>query len=271
MSKQYNIRWSEADNTKLQRAVKNFNAKVTRLQKKYADTDVIIPEKVSMKEMRELVNTRRDLNRELKSLQRFTERGSEFIVDIPNTDHNIQVTKWQKDEMTMRARVVNRRRNKRRKDLEERELEQGGKPLGYTVGDIGMGKVDKVALRPTKPFTKSMSKHEVKAKMEHLRRESQSDYWNKKDYMLRDNYIKALKENYNERDIQDVIKSIEEMDIEDFKDKLFKNPEDFNTAYPPSQDEYIGYILQLKTMWVTGDDMIGAFVPRYHEVKKPKK
>lgn len=251
MSKQYNIRWSEKDNKELQRAVKNFNAKVKRLEKKYSGTDVIIPEKVTVKQMRELVNTRRDLQRELKSLQKFTERGSEAVITIPNTDNNIQVTKWQKEEMTKRARVINRKRNQRLKALEEKELQQGGKSLGYTRGDIGMGKADQIALRPTHTFTKRMTKYDVKAKFEHFMRESQSDYWNKRDILMRDNFIKAIQENFNPKDVEDVVEAILNMDLEEFKETLLEDPEDFNTAYPPDAEQYTGYLSQLKSTWLS--------------------
>lgn len=250
MSKQYQIRWSQDDSQELARAVKNFNAKVARLEKKFADSDVIIPERVSVKQMRELVNTRRDLQREVKSLQRFTQRGSEEVITVPNTDNNIQVTKWQRDEMSRRAGIINRKRNQRRKELETTELTNQGKSLGYTRGDIGMGKVEQISLKPTHSFTKRMSKGDVRAKFQHFLRESQSDYWNKRDILMRDNFIKALQENFNPEDIKDVIKEIQNMDIDKFKDKLLENPEDFNTAYPPDDEQYEGYLNQLKSSWI---------------------
>lgn len=251
MSKQYNIRWSEADNQELTRAVKNFNAKVKRLEKKYGNSDVILPEKVSMKQMRELISTRRDLQRELKSLQSFTQRGSETIITIPNTDNNIQVTKWQRDEMTKRASVINRKRTIRRKELEQTELENRGKALGYTRGDIGMGKVEAIQLRPTSTFTKKMSKADVKAKWEHFMRESQSDYWKKRDVLMRENFIKALEQNFNPKDVKDIVANIRNMDLDEFKDKLLADPEDFSTAYPPDEEQYQAYLSKLRSTWQT--------------------
>ena len=250
MSKQYNIRWSEADNQELARAVKNFNAKVKRLEDKYSGSGVIIPEKVSMKQMRELINTRRDLQRELKSLQSFTQRGSETIISIPNTDNNIQVTKWQRDEMTKRASIINRKRTIRRKELEQTELESRGRDLGYTRGDIGMGKVEAMQLRPTSTFTKKMSKADVKAKFEHFMRESQSDYWKKRDVLMRENFIKALEQNFNPKDVKDIVENIRNMDLDKFKDKLLSNPEDFNTAYPPDEEQYEAYLSELRSTWM---------------------
>ena len=74
MRKQYNIKWNESDGAELRRTVKNFNAKISRLQKKYNDDPKklsALPEKVSVKQIKDLVATRQDLKRELNSLQRF--------------------------------------------------------------------------------------------------------------------------------------------------------------------------------------------------------
>lgn len=250
MSKQYNIRWSENDLKELKRSVKNFNAKVKRLETKYKNSDVILPEKLSVKELKEIVTTRRDLQRELKSLQSFTQRGSEEIVDIPNTNNNIQMTKWQREEMSKRAKLINDKRYYRRQKLESQSLSNQGKPLGYTRGDIGMGKIDANQLKPTKAFTKSMDKYSTAEKMKHLMRESQSDYWHKRDILMRENFIKALEENFNPEDIKDVVSKIREMPINQFKEKLLSDPEDFNTAYPPDEEQYQGYLNQLKSTWI---------------------
>lgn len=265
MPRQYNIRWSESDSKELARSVKNFNAKVKRLETKYAGTDIVLPERLSVKELREVVTTRRDLNRELKSLQRFTERGSEEIVDIPNTNNNIQMTKWQREEMSKRAKLINDKRYYRRQKLEEQPLSNQGQPLGYTRGDIGMGKIEANQLKPTKAFTKSMDKYSIAEKMKHLMRESQSDYWRKRDILMRENFIKALEENFNPKDIKDVVENIRNMDLNKFKDKLLSDPEDFNTAYPPDEEQYEGYLTQLKSTWLPESK------PKPKKKKKSKK
>lgn len=261
MSKQYNIRWSENDLKELNRSVKNFNAKVKRLETKYKNSDVILPERMSVKELREIVTTRRDLQRELKSLQSFTQRGSEEIVDIPNTNNNIQMTKWQREEMSKRAKLINDKRYYRRQKIEAQPLSNQGTSLGYTRGDIGMGKVEANQLKPTKAFTKSMDKYSVAEKMKHLLKESQSDYWKKRDILMRENFIKALEENFNPEDIKDVVEQIRDMDINKFKDKLLSDPEDFNTAYPPDEEQYQGYLNQLRSTWI----------PKAKPKTKPKK
>ena len=97
MSRKYNIRWSEADEAELKRVVKNFNAKLTRLANKDPQNKNALPERVSAAQLRDLIETRQDLNRELNALRRFSERGAEELVDVPDNDYNLKITKWQKN------------------------------------------------------------------------------------------------------------------------------------------------------------------------------
>ncbi len=218
MSKQYNIRWTQNDVKELQRLAKNFNAKVSRLEKKYGgNPDVFLPDRVTVAQMRENIGTRRDLQRELKSLQSFTQRGSDELVKIQSvnsiTDNNILLTKWQKQEMQSRVKSINDKRRYHRKKLESVEVTHNGKSLGYTRGDIGMGSVEANQLRPTKPFNRRMTKGDMRAKFEHFQRESKSDYWIRRDELMRESYIKALRSNFNEEDIKGIIEQIEKMPI----------------------------------------------------------
>lgn len=248
MAKQYNIRWTENDSKQLSKSVKNFNAKVKRLEKKYEGiAGVVIPEKLTVREMRELIGTRRDLQKELKSLQSFTQRGSEEIVRAETQD-TIFITKWQKQELEKRAKVINVERDRRREELESKELIHKGEGLGYTRGAVGMGKAEALQLRPTKAFTSKMSKADVNAKMKHYRRESQSTYWKKRDILMRDNYIKALKEQFNSK-ANDIIAKIQSMDVEEVKNIIMSDPSEFETAYPLTAEEVEPYLEHLREMW----------------------
>ena len=95
MSKQYKIKWSKQDIEELNKVVKNFNAKITRLNKKNPENANIHPEKVSTADLKKLIETRQDLKRELNALRRFSKRGAELIVDAPDTQYNVKITKWQ--------------------------------------------------------------------------------------------------------------------------------------------------------------------------------
>lgn len=250
MSRQYNIRWKQTDSNELRKAVRNFNAKIDRLTKKNPELVAVFPEKTSVRQLKELIDTRQDLKRELNSLRRFTRRGSEEIVDIPESDYNLQITKWQKEEMTRRTAVINRKRKKRLEEIESMEMTSRGQKLGYTRGQLGMGKADEIALKPLKAFTPRMTRKDLQKKFKSIQLQSQSTYFNTKDEQFRQNYIKGLLENYNIHDIEDVVEKIESMDFKEFYNTFQAEGGTFEFHYPPDNEQYEGYLESLKATWL---------------------
>lgn len=249
MSKYHKIKWTDDDTKQLRRVVQNFNAKINRLAKKDPQNKNALPEKVTVRQLKELIKTRQDLKREINTLKRFSKRGAETLEVAPGNDYNTKITKWQRVEMNRRLAIVNRKRANRLKELEEIQLSNRGKPLGYKRGELGMGSVEANSLRPKKAFTPSMTGFEISRKWKSLLKESQSSYYDEADYRLRDNYIKALKENYHEDDIKEVIKKIESMDIKDFLDKFRSEDAPFEWAYPADLLQYYSYVDGVESMW----------------------
>lgn len=264
MSKYHRIRWSESDNKELARVVKNFNAKIDRLNKKDPSKMLnslpegmkvnknALPEKVSVGQLKELIKTRQDLKRELNSLKRFSKKGAEKIELVPDTDYNLQVSNWQRKEMNRRVGII----NKRRKERLDMIREVGVEGHDFTLGQLGMGKQAENELKPTSSFYRTMSQTDLKWKWKSLRAEMQSSYFTEKDYRVKENYIKGLTDNYAEKDVKDVIKAIEKMDIKDFLDKFLSV--DLNTfewaSGPPNQEDYNAYVNRLKSEWIGVND-----------------
>lgn len=229
MANQHNIRWQQSDHDEINKAVKNFNAKITRLEKKYPELKSILPQRVTVKELKELIDTRQDLKREVNALKRFTSRDNKIekmgdgtftgIVTIPNNDYNLQTTKWQKEEMTRRVGVINRKRKTRLEQIGNIEVTSRGKPVGYTKSQIGMGDTDEVALTPMQAFTKRMTRTDLNMKYKAIRKESQSNYWTKKEILLKSNVIKSIESNYMGVDPEltsELIQAIDDMPFEEF-------------------------------------------------------
>ena len=249
MSKRYKIRWTESDNRELKKAVKNFNAKLTRLEKKNPEIKNALPERRTVKQMRELITTRNDLNRELNALKRFSHKGMEKIVVIPGTDNNIKATKWEKEEITRRIGIINRKRKKRLDFINELELTDRGQPLGYTAGQVTMGKTEKLSLEPMVAFTPKMSRTGFRKKSRNVFKESQEAYWNWRDALLKENYIQSLEENFNPKDIKKIIKAIDRLSFEEFY-KIFRaEGGNFELNYPPNAEEYAAYLEGLYAIW----------------------
>lgn len=249
MSKQYQIKWTKQDQQELNKTVKNFNAKISRLAKKNPEITNILPEKITASQLKDLINTRQDLKRELNSLKRFSKRGAEKIVDVPDTEYNLKVTKWQMTEMNRRVGIINRKRKDRLEKIQNTEMKSRGQSLGYTRGQLGMGRATEVALEPMNAFFRTMGNTDLKKRWQSILVQSQSDYLTRKDYQLRENYIKGLSMNYNVNDIQDIIDSIENMDIKEFLNVFEQEGGTFEFAYPGRglEEEFIS---SLRSTWM---------------------
>lgn len=268
MSKYHKIKWRESDEQELKRLVKNFNAKLSRLEKKdpqkynkntlptfWDEETETYTQRISVRQLKDLIQTRQDLKREMNSLKRFSKRGSEEIVHIPTNDDNLYITKWQRNEMNRRVSFINKRRAKRLKEIEETEITQGGKGLGYTRKDLGMGKAQLKPLEPMEAFNPSTERYNVKARFRSIMKQSQLDYFNAKDYLLRESFIKGIEENYRASDIKDVIESIRNMDLGDFLSTYYEDPNAFEWAYPPDEEKYREHVNHLKSVWLRDSDL----------------
>lgn len=254
MSKQHKIRYRPSDDAELRRAVKNFNAKISRLEKKNPADKSSLPDRVTVKEMRELIQTRQDFKREIKALQRFSKKGAETLVKAPNNaDDNIFITKWQKEDMLNRQRVINRTRNKRRKEFAALEAKDRGQALGYTVGErqtqIGMGRAEAKVYDKINAFTPSQSKWDIRAKYKTLRKESQSNYWTERDYLLKENYIKSIERNFRDDDVKELIDKIRNMDIKDYMQMHLQENLAIEDNYVDDEDEYQKELSKLNAIW----------------------
>lgn len=265
MSRYYNIRWKQSDNEEIRKTVKNFNAKIARLEKKYdklisQETDTekrrqlrteknALPERTSAKQIKELVETRQDYKRELNVLKRFSKRGSEDIVDVPDNKYNLKTTRWQKNEMARMVGIVNRKRKDKYEEVYEYTAEYKGQELGYSIGELGMGSTDINQLRQTKAFNPSMSARDLNKKFKVLKEESQSTFWQKQEMIMKENYKNALLQSYAEDDIDEVLDVIENMDFKDFYKKFMSQVGKFENVYFPDREQYSDYVEQLKSIW----------------------
>lgn len=256
MSRKYNIRWTDSDNAEIRKAVKNFNAKISRLEKKLPDKKKnALPQRTSVRAIKELVSTRSDLRKELNSLRRFSEKGAEELVTLPNNEYNTTITKWQKNEMSRRAGIVNRKRTQRYKDVFDLQATSGGEELGYTVGErdtqISMGQIAKRELSKIEPFSPTMTRADAHYRFEGLKRENQDGYWEKKEKVLRENYINELQKNFHGEDVADVIEEIENLSFNEFYQKFLQETDPWEFVYPTNRDDpqYQSYVSHLKSTW----------------------
>lgn len=269
MPRQYNIRWREQDEKELRRVVRNFNDKLRRLVKKSPETANILPQywnestqqfenRLSVQQVKELIGTRQDYNRQLNMLKRFSRRGAERIVELPS-DYGARTTAWQKREQARLVQIINRRRNIRLETLNAVEMMNATGKLGYTLGQrFGMGLAEKNKLKPTKAFTRGQSQKDIKWKWRALQTEAKDTYYNERDDMLKQNYIRTLEENFDPTDIKQVIENIKGMPAEAFYLKFEAKGDAFEWAYPPKKgtEDYKNYVAELEGYWTASDSIL---------------
>ena len=95
MAKQSLIKWTKEDERMLKQVVSRFNKKVNRLEEKLDDSSYI-PDLVDYSETKKLITTRNELNRVLKSLQRFSTRGAEKKTTLQS---GVEISSWEKKEL----------------------------------------------------------------------------------------------------------------------------------------------------------------------------
>lgn len=256
MSRTSKIRWSDADEKQLKKTVRNFNDKIRRIEKKVNkqlenpnltsserkelhDKKNYLPSKVKYSDLKSEIRTRQDLKREMNSLKRFSKKGSEEIVVLPNTDYNLKTTKWQKKEMSIMVSTINRRRKERYKKTLDLEATSRGKELGYKLSDVGFKKRTELELASRTVTSPKMTQTDLKKRFESLKKEIPSTFWDEKDQRLKENYIKALEANYSDAkyksSVEVIKKAINSMTFSNFWKKF--NSEGCNMEFiylPPS-------------------------------------
>lgn len=182
MQKRYKIRWSSDDRKKLTTAVRKFNAKRARLIKKDATYAEYLPEKASTVAIRKGIATRRDLINELNALNRFLRAGAEEKIV---TSKGVKTTKYEKKEVGIRVRRVNRFRKK--------ELES----ITPSTERGTMGTIRENNLRPKKyDIEKIRDKSNWKNYIEMVERQSRESYYIERDELYKENLLKAMRSEY---------------------------------------------------------------------------
>ena len=187
--RQPNIRWRQRDVEELQRTVKNFNAKLYRMQKKNPEMEAVLPPRLTVTQLKNEIATRDEYNRILESLQKFSKLRQ--YSRLPEADAPIQKTEWEIKHQTLRAKIANERKARRRKELADHTVKTGGKDTG--VSRVAMGKVRE---NEGKPISENLRGKKNTAEFERATKAIDSilnrELVEKKQLLMRENYIKGL-------------------------------------------------------------------------------
>jgi hypothetical protein len=176
---------SKDSQKELQRAINNFNSKIKRLES--VDREIDIPEKESIKAIKDRVNSRWDLNREINRLERFTKRNAE---DLIKNKSGVVMSRWeyeniQREQKRLSARLL--REIERYGNIKPKEF---GKEQSVTYAQMGDEKLSNLKARQKAISSKSISKLN-KAQMKDLQtllNKTAANYRKDKEIFY-DNYI----------------------------------------------------------------------------------
>lgn len=169
----------KSDN-ELNQAIRRFNRKRERIIKKNKEAVDYLPEKKTVRQVKELIGNKRDRNKIIRQLNNFMKADAEkqYI-----TKQGVVTTKWQIDVLREQTRAINRKRRERKKELAEKKAN-----LPYHTDTL-----KQLSLEPRK-----LTAYEYKQKAhwnEFLRRseeEFSSRFRDITDERYKQNYLKAL-------------------------------------------------------------------------------
>ena len=264
MSRKSKIRWRDSDLQELQRLIKNYNAKLYRIQKNSPELMEYMPQKMRKADAIKNIETRADFKRLSGQLQRFTQRGAEKPFE---SSRGLKTTEWAVDEFKRLQRAENARRSRRRKELEESEVKRGGQPTGIKRKE--MGSIKENAVKPSRKNPANMSRDEFNKAAQLFEKRMRSSFNDEQKRRMQENYIRGLiHEGYSE----ELAKYLTTIPVETFM-KIIDTDEtaSFDFIYDPIQ-------LKVKedTLWDvweehgTGENVLGTTLEDilYSEVKR---
>lgn len=214
------IKWRKSDLEHLEKTIKKFNAKLSRVEKNKPDIAQYQPNKISKKEMIDKIGTRKDFNRELKSLERYLKRGSEVIKESKTGN---KVSKWEYREVALKVAKINRDKTRERKKLEQLEVTSQGKKTGLKRGEMGSERM--TSLEPKKfDFDKIKKGKEWDKFVESVEKQVRDSYADDKYDLWKENYIKGI-ENVFGNNASDIISAIRSIDSSIVINKFYSEQE----------------------------------------------
>lgn len=210
------MRYSKKDEETLKKKVRNYNAKINRLKKKGYNEN-LLPQKKKLKEEREKAKQgeRKDFNSLLKSVDTFLNRGSEEIV---KSTRGLQLPKFRLSEIKAKLRKVNNERKKQREKYENIEITDRNKT--GVQGMINERSMNINKLEDKHFNFKNMSKKDFTYFEKTLNNELETKL-EKKNRIYRENFYKAMENNYNENQYEKLKKVIDNISTDILVEKYY--------------------------------------------------
>lgn len=192
MANESRISWKKGDYITLGKAVAKFNKKINELNAE--ERKLYLPELINYQEVKENITTRKELNRVLNSMRRFSKEGAE---ELYTTKAGEQITKWERQELGIQSRIAQQRL---KLELEELNIPN---EQGFTRVQMGSMRAREIEAQ-IKNLKQIETKkgYEFKRLQERIQTAGTSDYIMKKSIIFQKNYLKEM-EKYSHFDNYD--------------------------------------------------------------------
>lgn len=135
------IRYDKQLSREIARTVRNFNAKVRRLEK---IRNELIPERVSVASLKDEFTSRADLERRLRELRGFSARGAEEII---TTKQGVKTTRYEMKVLKERVRVAKMRLSRQISQLGKVAPTVYGKKQSHKFAEMGSEEMSNLKAR----------------------------------------------------------------------------------------------------------------------------
>lgn len=199
------IRWRDSDIEALKRELDKYNRKIRRLQKQGVPEVVrSLPPKISFKQAKANISYRSEYNNLMKSLKRFTKRGSQQLV---KTRSGVVTTKYEIEDINARVRSINARRAREAAKMPQEAYEMFDKPR--------MGRMKERALK-AKQYAGSVSPEDWEEYVRSVRKQSEPGYDLRRKETYKRNFYSALDTIFDEEESEYYKELFDQMKLDDF-------------------------------------------------------
>lgn len=172
------IRWTKNQQQRLSKAVGKFNRKLTMEAKRNPSLKEFLPQRLSVKELKESITTASELKRQEKAIERLFKSGA---LQPVTTAKGIKTTKYEIDEIKRLTRLANAVRERERKELPDDPEYKGI-----------LGSIKDNQLRPKHFDPDTLTELGWKRFVEKIKKQSRDDFLPKKYEQYKRNYLKSL-------------------------------------------------------------------------------
>lgn len=250
------VRYNATINRNINQVVRNYNAKIRRLEK--AEEELYLPELTSVKEVKETVKNKRELDKLLRDLQKYSERGMEQTVRFSS---GVEMSKYSEYKLKRNLRIAKAKATREISSFKSTPIKVFGIPQSTPH------EFDDVYINLTKQrenFDKNINEL-TRRQLERLEADIDSVLYSEaRELMYKENWLDMLEKltyysNITEAEMKTVIARMSKLSPSNFT-KLYRNEKSIKAIQERYQDA-VRNKFNLDDRFISDlDNVLGNFV-----------